>query len=58
MLKWFVEGKVMTAAIKGNGKYLIEEDDVETRPERVLMQSLVKMWICTSCEFFFLTMPG
>ena len=35
MLRWFVEGKVMTAALKSPGKYLIEEQDVETRPDRV-----------------------
>ena len=30
-----MEGKVLTAALKSPGKYLIEEQDVETRPERV-----------------------
>lgn len=35
MLKWFVDGKVMAAAIKSPGKYLIEEEDVETRPDKL-----------------------
>ena len=35
MLKWFVDGKVMAAAIKYPGKYLIEEEHVETRPEQL-----------------------
>ena len=33
MLRWFVEGKVMAAAIKGN--CLVEEEHVESRPEKL-----------------------
>ena len=35
MLKWLVEDKVLVEALKSPGQYLIEEQDVETRPERV-----------------------
>ena len=35
MLRWFVEENIMEMAIKSLGKYLIEEEDVETKPERV-----------------------
>jgi len=34
MLRWFVEDNIVEATIKSLGKYLIEEEDVETRPER------------------------
>ena len=33
MLRWFVEGKVMVAALKQNS--LVEEEDVESRPEKL-----------------------
>ena len=33
ILRWFVEGKVMVAAIKGN--CLIEEEHVESKPEKL-----------------------
>ena len=33
MLKWFVEEEVVKKALKNPGKYLIEEEAVETRPE-------------------------
>ena len=35
MLRWFVEDSIVETAIKSLGKYLIDEEDVETRPERV-----------------------
>ena len=35
MLRWFVKDNIAETAIKSLGKYLIDEEDVETRPERV-----------------------
>ena len=35
MLKWFVEGQIVAAAIKSPGNYPIEEEGVETKPEMV-----------------------
>lgn len=35
MLRWFVEDNIVEMAIKSLGKYLIDEEDVETRLERV-----------------------
>ncbi len=42
MLKWFVDGREMAAAIKSPGRYLVEEEHVEVRPEkwiRILMST-------------------
>ena len=35
MLRWFVEGNIVKTTIKSLGRYLIDEEDAETRPERV-----------------------
>ena len=35
MLSWFVDEAIVEATIKSLGKRLVEEEDVETRPERV-----------------------
>ena len=35
MLRWFIEENIMEMAIKSLGKYFIEEEVVETRPESV-----------------------
>ena len=35
MLRWFFEDNIAETTIKSLGKYFIDEEDVETRPERV-----------------------
>ena len=36
MLRWFVDSKIVKAAIKNPENYLIEEQSVETRAEKLL----------------------
>ncbi len=35
MLKWFVDGREMAAEIKSPGRYFVEEEHVEVRPEKL-----------------------
>ena len=58
MLRWFVEENIMEKAIKGLGKYLIEEEDVETKPERVPTAVLDENVDVHLIRKFLLMIPG
>ena len=58
MLRWFVEKNIMEKAIKSLGKYLIEEEDVETKPERVPIAVLDENVDVHLIQKFFPMMPG
>ena len=58
MLRWFVEENIMEKAIKSLGKYFIEEEDVETKPERVPTAVLDEHVDVHLIRKFFPMMPG